>query len=126
MTIPQPATRRGEINVEMGGALRTLKFGMNTIIAFSELHAGRPDEFSQLFFTNPLLALRDMTYCALLLRRDVNGLPEDFSRETAGDWIEDMDQDVWDQVQAVMSASLTPGKTLPDPTATATAQLPAA
>lgn len=119
---PQPATRRGEIQVEIGGQLRTLKFGMNTTIAFGQLHADGPLDFSHLFATNPLLGLRDMTYCGLLMRRADNELPTDFSPELVGDWIEDMEQDEWNRVQACMTSNLTPGKKQPDPTATATAK----
>ena len=120
-TTPQPNARRGEVQAEIGGQLRTLKFGMNTTIAFGQLHSDSPLDFSTIFLTNPLLGLRDMAYCGLLARRADNNLPDDFGPELVGDWIEDMEQPDWDLVKTVMSHSLSPGKRQPDPTATATA-----
>lgn len=103
---PQPAGRRGEITLKIGGAPRTFRFGMNALIAFSQMHAGGPAAFSTIFDSNPLLGLRDMAYCGLL---GSDGLPEDFGPEVVGDWIWEIEQKDWNRVQDVMLSALTPG-----------------
>ena len=108
---------RGLIQVEIGGQLRTFKFGMNTLSNFSQLHSGKPGDFGDQFTKDPIGALRDLAYCGLLTRRSENDLPEDFTPETVGDWIDEMPQADWDQVRTVMMGALALGNTTPAATA---------
>jgi hypothetical protein len=115
-TTPAPAApilnlRRGTITLEIGGQLRTLKFGMNTLAAFGQLHMDSPADFSEQFTKNPLGALRDMVYCALSVTKG-NELPADFDLNTSGDWIDELradNPDAWPQIQQVMLHSLSLG-----------------
>lgn len=111
-TATPTSTTRGLIAVEIGGQLRTFKFGMNSLSAYSQLHSGSPGDFGDQFAKDPIGAVRDLAYCGLLSRKADNNLPEDFSPETVGDWIDEMPQAEWNEVQKVMFASVTVGNPL--------------
>ena len=103
--------RRGTVSVVIGGQLRTLKFGMNTLALFGQLHMDSPADFAEQFTKNTFGALRDMVYCALCVSKG-NQLPADFDQSAAGDWLDDLQADApddWQQIQAVMLHALSLG-----------------
>ena len=106
---PATTTTRGLIEMEIGGEKRTFKFGMNSLSAFSQLYSGKPGDFATQLGQDPAGAMRDLAYCGLLTRKADNNLPEDFSPETVGDWIDEMPQADWNAVQTVMLGALTVG-----------------
>ncbi|MGY2133654.1 hypothetical protein ACW9KT_15600 [Hymenobacter sp. HD11105] len=106
---PEVNTRRGVITVEIGGEMRTFKFGMNTLSAYARLHKDLPGDFSEQLSQDLIGALRDMAYCGLQVRKNENNLPEDFSPEMLGDWIDEMYQGDWDLVQSTMLGAMALG-----------------
>ena len=103
--------RRGRLTLEIGGQARTLKFGMNTLALFGQLHMDAPGDFAAQFSTNPFGALRDITFCALRVVKG-NNLPDDFDQETTGDWLDDLKEDNpdgWQQIQEVLLHSMSVG-----------------
>ena len=112
--IPAPADvnlRRGRLTLELGGQERTLKFGMNTLALFGQLHMDSPADFAEQFTKNTFGALRDMVYCALRVSKG-NQLPADFDQYLTGEWLDDLQEDNpagWAQVQAVMLHALSLG-----------------
>jgi hypothetical protein len=115
----QPNPRRGEIDLEIGGAKRTLKFGMNTMIIFGDMHTNSPDDFSQVFQKNPILAIRDMTYSGLLARKAQNDLPEEFTPELVGDWIDEMPQNGMNVIAKAILEAMGLGNVMAAPAPTA-------
>lgn len=110
MSTPQVNQRRGVVEIEFGGRLRTFKFGMNTLVAFGQLYADTPGEFGEQFTKNPILALRDMAYCGLLVRKAENDLPENFSSEMVGEWVDEMErQEDWQLVVDTMLGAMALG-----------------
>ena len=111
---PAPADinlRRGRLTLELGGQERTLKFGMNTLALFGQLHMDTPGDFSDQFSKNTFGALRDMVFCAL---RSVKGnsLPDDFDQDMTGEWLDDLkidNPDGWQQIQEVLLHSMSLG-----------------
>lgn len=115
---PQLAARRGLVQVEIGGKLRTFKFGMNALIAFSDLYTGAPTDFAEQLDKNIFLTLRNMAYCGLVARAEENELPEDFSSEMVGDWVDEMAQQDWALVQSAILGAMALGNPSPPPAAT--------
>jgi hypothetical protein len=101
--------RRGEIELELGGAKRLLKFGMNTLSEFSLMYFDSPGDFTIQFQKNPMGALRDITYCALKVRASANNLPEDFNNLMVGDWLDEAPQDDLAKLMEVMTHSMSLG-----------------
>jgi hypothetical protein len=103
--------RRGRLTLELGGQERTLKFGMNTLALFGQLHMDTPGDFAEQFSKNTFGALRDITFCALRVVKG-NHLPDDFDQETTGDWLDDLRADNpegWEQIQLVLLHSMSVG-----------------
>lgn len=103
--------RRGRLTLELGGQERTLKFGMNTLALFGQLHMDTPGDFAEQFSKNTFGALRDITFCALRVAKG-NHLPDDFDQETTGDWLDDLRADNpegWEQIQLVLLHSMSVG-----------------
>ena len=113
-TTPAPADvnlRRGRLTLEIGGQERTLKFGMNTLALFGQLHMDSPGDFAEQFSKNTFGALRDIVYCGLRVVKG-NSLPDDFDPETTGDWLDDLkdeNPDGWQQIQTVLLHSMSLG-----------------
>ena len=113
-TTPAPADvnlRRGRLSLQLGGQERTLKFGMNTLALFGQLHMDSPADFAEQFTKNTFGALRDMVYCALRVSKG-NNLPPDFDQYMTGEWLDDLQEDNpegWAQVQSVMLHALSLG-----------------
>lgn len=112
------STSRGLLTVAIGGRERTLKFGMNTLAAYAELHTGSPGDFGTQFSKNPVQAMIDMTYCALYIKKNVNELPgpgesedypDGFCTGMVGDWIDEMAQEDWQSIQKTMMEAMVPG-----------------
>lgn len=103
------AASRGTLTVAIGGRERTLKFGMNTLAAYANLHTGSPGDFGSQFSQNPIQAMIDMTYCGLQAKASENELPEEFSPYVVGDWIDELAQEDWERIKTVMMGAMVPG-----------------
>jgi hypothetical protein len=89
-----------ELKKKIGGQERTFKFGMNTSIMLSKQPGFA--EATQ----NGLELMVWLFWAGLLMRKEQNELPEDFSRETVGDWIDEMGLNETAEVYAQAKESL--------------------
>jgi hypothetical protein len=97
---------RGIISKKIAGKEYVFKFNMNAYINFCDLYTGEPHNFTDVFNENPFKAMRDLFFCALnnldaSTGKKINELPENFSREMVGEWIEEMEQGDYDDIQKV-------------------------
>lgn len=108
---PQPAQRRGLIEVEIGGRVRHLKFGMLTLLTFGQLQSTTPspDDFDKHLVHDEVQALVQMTYCGLLARKQDNDLPSDFSLEMTAEWIDDLSLAEWSVIQGAILEAMASG-----------------
>jgi len=85
--------------LNIGGAERTLKFGMNTQerYLFEIAKMPNPDNY----FTQKKLII----YCGLLIG-EKDKLPPDFSLEMLGDWIDECEDDRFDEVNQMAGEAM--------------------
>ena len=78
----------------IGGRNRTLKFNLNANYEFCKLHSLTPDEVFG-FFTDSknVTGIRDMILCALKSADLEAGNTIDYNQYSVGTWIEEMDQE---------------------------------
>jgi len=103
---------RGIISKKIGEKEYVFKFNVNAYIQFCDLYSGEPDDFLAIFNKNPFKAMRDLLYCALNnidanTGKKVNDLPQNFSREMVGEWIEEMEQSDYNEIQKVALDAMT-------------------
>jgi len=79
-----------DITVKIGGKKRTFRFGINAHMIYERTLMKM--EISDL---GVIIAL---FYAGLKAKEAVNSLPDDFSLETVGDWIDDMSEQDYEQV----------------------------
>lgn len=106
---------RGETQVEMGGRLRTLKFGTNATALFCNMHKVGLGGFGTLFSADNITPAhyRDLIYCALVSGQ--RGKDVDFTPEDVGDWIDDMPQEALEGIFSVVGESAVQGGGKPSP-----------
>jgi hypothetical protein len=95
---------QGKIVKKIGEQEYTFKFNINAYIAFCDLYTGEPGNFADVFTNNPFKAMRDLFYVGLKNTeggKALNKLPEGFGRDMVGEWIDEMDQDDFNEIQKV-------------------------
>ena len=91
--------QKNSITLNIGGAERTLKFGMNTQERYlSEIPKVQNADN---YFTQKKLII----YCGLLIG-EKDKLPKDFSLEMLGDWIDDCDDERFDEVNEMAGEAM--------------------
>jgi hypothetical protein len=80
------------MEVEIGGQLRKIKMGMATCQKVSNWYLNYPEETY-----DPIK--RQLKIVAFGLQHKENALPEGFDEEMLADWIDELDQDVWDKIE---------------------------
>jgi hypothetical protein len=101
---------QGKIVKKIGEQEYTFKFNINAYIAFCDLYTGEPGNFADIFSKNPFKAMRDLFFVALNNSeggKPVNELPKGFNRELVGEWIDEMDQDDFNEIQKVALEAMT-------------------
>jgi len=88
---------KNSIDLNIGGAVRTLKFGMNTQEFF--INETTKGEGKNLDLTNPITKKKFLIYCGLIVGdRGKNILPINFDLDMLGDWIDDCEDEAFDSV----------------------------
>lgn len=102
---------KGESQIEIGGKVRSLKFGTNATALFCELHKIGLGGFATLFSAENLTPAhyRDLIYCALVSGARKNKEAVDFSPEDVGDWIDDLTEAQLASIFDVFGASSAQG-----------------
>lgn len=79
-----------DITVKIGGKKRTFRFGMNANSIYE-----RTLMKMDMTDSGAIIAL---FYAGLKAKEAINSLPDDFSLETVGDWIDDMSEQDYEEV----------------------------
>ncbi len=87
---------RGEIEVEIGGKSRLIKFGTNQLAIFTQKHK---INLSQVDFG--MAHLRDLVWSGLVAGAKKKGEEVDFDEWQVGDWIDEMPEG---GIEAIMEA----------------------
>lgn len=91
---------QGEIKKVIGGKPRTFKFGMNASRVLAD--KVNIDETSK----NPFAFIPAIFWAGLKVRESVNDLPEDFSIDMVGDWVDTMSPEDAAEVYEIAEGSL--------------------
>lgn len=102
---------KGESQIEIGGKVRSLKFGTNATALFCELHKIGLGQFASVFSADNLTPAhyRDLIYCALVSGARKNKEAVDFTTEDVGDWIDDLREEQLTAIFDVFGASSAQG-----------------
>ena len=102
---------KGESQIEIGGKVRSLKFGTNATALFCELHKIGLSGFASTFSAENLSPAhyRDLIYCALVSGARKNKEAVDFNAEDVGDWIDDLSEAQLSMIFDVFGASSAQG-----------------
>jgi hypothetical protein len=90
----------GEFTKTMGGKKRTIKFGIVSVKRFDEIYG------LDLFGRKSVLPIIGVIYCGLLTKAKENELPDNFSDDTASEWMEDLSDDDLQQIMKLWEDSL--------------------
>ena len=90
MDTQTPNSARGEVQVQFGGKARQLRFGMNTLHDYSKLTGSPVAGFAKDLLDDFQPAVRTITYCAIKRYVPAAELPDDFSQDTVGDWLDEL------------------------------------
>ena len=94
--VPQ---KQNYIEVEIGGQLRKIKMGMETAQKVANWYLTDPQGIF-----NPIT--RQVKAVLFGIDRKENNLPEGFDEAMLMDWIDDMPQEVWDEVEEFTQMAL--------------------
>jgi len=94
--VPQ---KQNYIEVEIGGQLRKIKMGMETAQKVANWYLTDPQGIF-----NPIT--RQVKAVLFGIDRKENNLPEGFDEAMLMDWIDDMPQEVWDEVEEFTQTAL--------------------
>lgn len=87
---------KNSIEIDLGGQVRLLKFSMRTQERYlTELRKGIGKDLDS---ENYITQIKILVYCALLVGDIENKLPANFSYQNCEDWIDEADQDEFDNV----------------------------
>lgn len=102
---------RGEVEAEIGGKKRLIKFGTNQLAIYTAKHKINPDEVEF-----GMDQFRDLLWSGLVAGAKKRGESVDFDEWTVGDWMDDMSMQ---QLESIMDAF---NKSMPTPDAQAEAK----
>jgi hypothetical protein len=91
--------RQNYIEVEIGGAKRKIKMGMETMQKIGDLLLHDTEALY-----NPIT--RVVRACLFGLDRKENNLPDGFNESMLLDWIDELPQAVWDEIEEFVSTAL--------------------
>ena len=92
---------RGEVEVSIGGKPRLVKFGLNQMAIYTEKHNV---ELADVSFN--VSQIRDLVWSALVAGARKRGESVDFDEWQVGDWIEEMEQDEFDNIMKAFQNSI--------------------
>ena len=92
---------RGEVEVELGGEKRLVKFGLNQLALFTEKTGKSLDEVSF-----GIGDLRLLIWSALYAGAKKQDKPFDIDEWTVGDWLDDISQEDFDLIMRTITESL--------------------
>lgn len=93
---------RGEVEVEIGGKTRLVKFGLNSLALYTERQGVDLSDVQGF----GLSQMRDMIWAGLVAGAKKRGEPADFDEWTVGDWIEEMDQAEYERIVSALNNSM--------------------
>jgi len=92
---------RGEVEVEIGGQKRLLKFGINTLAIFSEKSGKGLEELSF-----GVADLRGLIWAALYTGARKQGTEFEADEWTVGEWLDDIDEDQFNLIMRTITQSM--------------------
>lgn len=92
---------RGEVEVELGGEKRLIKFGLNQLALFTEKTGKSLDEVSF-----GVADLRLLIWSALYAGAKKQGKPFDIDEWTVGDWLDEIQQEDFDLIMKTITESM--------------------
>lgn len=93
---------RGEIEIEIGGRSRLIKFGLNQMAIYTDKHAIDLSEIG----TIAISQVRDLIWSGLVAGAKKRGEAVDFDEWVVGDWIEEMPQDDYERIMAAFQNAM--------------------
>lgn len=96
---------RGEIEVELGGRKRLVKFGLNQMAIYTQKHRIDLSEMT----TIGVAEIRDLIWSGLVAGAKKNGEEIDFDEWQVGDWLEEMEQTEYDAVMQTFQKAMPSG-----------------
>lgn len=85
--------KTGEIKIDIGGRVRTLKFGMRALQVVQRMTTATATDAPPLDLADTATTLALPVYAGIMARKDDNDLPAGFSVETVIDWLDDVSDD---------------------------------
>lgn len=95
---------RGEVEVEIGGKTRLVKFGTNQLAIYTQKHKL---QLSQVDFG--MSEVRDLVWSALVAGAKKQRQEVDFDEWAVGDWIDEMPQEEFDKIMECFGQSMPSG-----------------
>lgn len=94
-------TFRGEVEVNIGGRVRLIKFGTNSLALFSQKTGKDLSEIDA-----GLMSIRDLIWSGLVAGAKKRKEEADFDEWEVGDWLDDMDQSEFDKISEAITNSM--------------------
>lgn len=110
MKAQSPSAFAGEVCVTLGDAKRTFRFGMNTLRDYTALTGTPAGGFAADLNADYNTALLNLVYCGVKRYVPATALPEDFSLDVLGDWMDGLSPEDSNTLAEAIMQALNPTK----------------